>query len=68
MDKGKRKITVETSMMPYNPLDSEGAQQLAIGDRVKAKGRITRDTFEKKELEAESVTTLRDESRKPPVS
>lgn len=68
MDKGKRKITVETSMMPYNPLDSEGAQQLAIGDWVRAKGRVTRDTFEKKELEAESVTTLRDESRTPPVS
>jgi len=68
VDQGKRKITVETSMMPYNPLDSEGAQQLAIGDRVSAKGRITKDTFEKKELEAESVTTLKDESRTPPVS
>ena len=68
VDQGKRKITVETSMMPYNPLDSEGAQQLAIGDRVSAKGRITKDTFEKKELEAESVTTLKDASRTPPVS
>lgn len=60
IDSGKRRMTVEITRMPYNPLDDEGYQQVEPGDRVSASGRITEKTFEQAELVAESVVTLQD--------
>lgn len=42
----------------YNPLDSEGFQQIQVGDRVSVGGTIDYDFLEGRELVASSIVTL----------
>lgn len=46
----------------YNPMDDEGYQQIDVGDRVSVTGDIDIDTWEKRELMAETIVTLLDSS------
>ncbi len=58
VDSGKRRLTVDTSSMSYNPLDDEGYQRIEKGDRVIVAGRMNRDFWGMKELNADSVASL----------
>lgn len=58
IDTGLRKLTVEVSEMPYNPLDDEGYQKIEVGDRVSVRGLLENNFFEGRELEAQYVITL----------
>ena len=51
-------FTVDTSAMPYNPLDDEGFQKIDVGDRVSVSGTMTADFFEGRKLVASSVVEL----------
>ncbi|HEY9119237.1 MAG TPA: NirD/YgiW/YdeI family stress tolerance protein [Marinobacter sp.] len=62
IDSAQQAMKVDTTLMPYNPLDDEGYQKISEGDLVTITGNLDDDTFEKQELMAESVVTLEDES------
>ncbi len=64
IDNGNNSIKVDTILMPYNPMDDEGYQKIRVGDRVSVTGDIDTDWWEKRELMAESVVTLKDASKK----
>ncbi len=61
IDTGDRKVTVETELMNYNPLDDIGFQQIDVGDRVSATGAIDYEFFDGRVLEADTLITLSDE-------
>ena len=52
-------VRVDTSQMPRNPLDGEGAPQISVGDRVYAWGGLDLDAREKSELMASGIVALR---------
>lgn len=58
VDTGLRKVTVDTNEMLYNPLDTVGFTKLAVGDRVRVSGKVDKDYFDTKEIDAISVTEL----------
>jgi len=59
---GLEKVAVDTSAMPYNPLDDKGYQQLEVGETVQVTGRLTTELFkEGGGIKARTVTTLRRE-------
>jgi uncharacterized protein YdeI (BOF family) len=58
LNNGVRSMQIETSYLAYNPLDSEGAQQIKIGDRVYVAGKLDKNFFNESEIEATSVVTL----------
>lgn len=60
LDTGGTELTVDTSALPYNPLDDEGFQQLDVGDRVSIAAVIDMDFIGDQDLLAESVVTLSD--------
>jgi uncharacterized protein YdeI (BOF family) len=62
IDTGPREMRVDTIMMSYNPMDDEGFQKIEVGDRVSVTGDIDVDTWEKRELMAETIVTLEDSS------
>lgn len=62
IDSASQQMKVDTTFLPYNPMDDEGYQQLEKGDFVTVTGNTEYDTFEKQELMAESVVTLDDDS------
>ncbi|SFR55202.1 OB fold (BOF) protein [Marinobacter gudaonensis] len=62
IDSGVQEMTVDTALMPYDPMDDEGFQQLEVGDLVSVTGDIEDDTFEESELLADTVVTLEDDS------
>jgi hypothetical protein len=55
---GDRLMRVDTSEMPYDPLDDEGYLKINEGDRVKVIGQISVTLFEGRQLEADSVIKL----------
>lgn len=57
-DIGKRNIKIDTSTMPYNPMDDKGYQKIKKGDYLKVSGKMNYDLFEKNELMADSIITL----------
>lgn len=61
IDTGLKKITVDTDNMIYNPVDKTGYQQIDKGDYVAVIGHMDYDFWEKRELKADSVTTLLDD-------
>lgn len=61
IDSGKRALTVDTTSMPYNPLDDEGYQRIDKGERVSVNGSIDRGFHQDRRIEAETVVTLRDD-------
>ena len=58
MDTGVRRLTVDTTEMPYNPLDEIGYQQIDEGDYVRVSGDMGRDFWGNRELVADSIITL----------
>jgi len=62
IDSGLREMTVDTVGLGYNPLDDEGYQKVEVGDRVSVTGDMDYDWWEGRELMAETVITLSDES------
>ena len=58
IDTGARQLTVDTTGMPYNPLDDEGYQKIRKGSRVSVSGRLEDTLFSKRQLDATSVLTL----------
>lgn len=58
LDKGTAELTVHVDEMPYNPLDDEGYQQLAVGDIVSVSGQVDVELFEGRVFAADTVTTL----------
>ncbi|TGN41107.1 NirD/YgiW/YdeI family stress tolerance protein [Marinobacter confluentis] len=62
IDSGAQEMTIDTALMPYDPTDNEGYQQIEKGDLVTVTGDIEYDTFEKTEVMADTVVTLDDES------
>ena len=55
---GPLAIRVDTSLLADNPLDSEGLQQIKVGDRVFAWGDIDFDAAEGAELKARGLISL----------
>lgn len=58
IDTGVSELTVDTSAMLYDPLDSEGFQTIEAGDRVSIEGDIDSDFIGNNDLVAESIITL----------
>jgi hypothetical protein len=57
LDTDKRKVTVTTNSMYYNPLDKVGYQRIEVGDRVTVGGQMKDGFFSDRKLEADSVIT-----------
>lgn len=55
---GGKTVRVDTDTMSYNPLDTEGLQQVRPGDLVYVSGKMEEGFFEADEIKANSVTTL----------
>ena len=51
-------IDVDTSGMPYNPLDAEGAQIVTVGDHVSVTGELDDALFDDAEMTADSLMVL----------
>lgn len=62
IDSGIQEMTVDTALMPYDPMDNEGYQRIEVGDLISVTGDLEDDTFELSELIADTVVTLQDES------
>lgn len=62
IDSGVQEMTVDTALMPYDPMDDEGFQQIEVGDLVSVTGDVEDDTFETSEILADTVVTLEDDS------
>lgn len=58
VDTGTRKVTVDTKELIFNPLDKEGYTKLSVGDRVHVSGKVDKDYFDTKEVDAKFVTEL----------
>jgi uncharacterized protein YdeI (BOF family) len=58
VDTGTGALSVDTSSMPYNPLDKEGYQRVEKGDRVSVVGALNPGFFSEREIEADAVMTL----------
>ncbi|MCF7838526.1 MAG: hypothetical protein K9N49_07830 [Candidatus Marinimicrobia bacterium] len=60
IDTGTRTLKVDTSTMGYNPMDDLGYQQIDKGDLVSVTGGMDYDTWEQKELMADTIVVLGD--------
>ncbi|MFW5815309.1 MAG: DUF5666 domain-containing protein [Wenzhouxiangella sp.] len=60
IDTGEMELSVDTSALPYDPLDDEGFQQIDVGDRVSIDAVIDADFIGDQDLLAQSVVTLSD--------
>ena len=60
IDTGVRALTVDTSTMPYNPVDDIGYQRVEEGDYVSVSGNMDYSFWTGRELLADSVVTLID--------
>ena len=61
---GSGTLRVDTSSMPYNPLDKQGYQQVEEGDRVSVVGALTPGFFSEREIKADAVMTLSQDKAK----
>ena len=64
VDTGSGTLRVDTSSMPYNPLDKEGYQQVEKGDRVSVIGALTPGFFSERQIKADAVMTLSQDKAK----
>lgn len=62
LNTGYNMVRVETAYLDYNPLDEEGFQQVETGDRIYVSGTLDDNFFNKNEIDANSIITLKDES------
>lgn len=56
---GYQTFRVDTSQMAYNPLDDEGYQKIRASDRVRVAGEIDDPFFDRREIEASYIVTLK---------
>ena len=56
---GARKIIVNTSMMPYNPMNKKNLGSITVGDKLKVYGNIEDKLFSKDELDASWIVILK---------
>lgn len=61
IDTEKRKLTVDTSEMAYNPVDKKGYQTIDRGDYVVVSGDLRGDFWDSRRLMADKVITLYDD-------
>jgi uncharacterized protein YdeI (BOF family) len=64
LDTGVRDVTIETAHLGYNPLDTQGYQQVHIGDTIYVTGVLDHSFFDNSEIEAKSITTLSPDTSK----
>ncbi|MCB1671925.1 MAG: hypothetical protein R3F41_17460 [Gammaproteobacteria bacterium] len=57
LDTGIQDVMVDTSEMPYNPLDDIGYQQINVGDTVYVSGTIDENLFVTNEVDAYAITS-----------
>ena len=55
---GAKSLRVDTTALGDSLTDEQGLMEIEIGDRVSVGGRIDRDFFEGRELEADSVVSM----------
>ncbi len=60
LESGIRNLKVSIETLGYNPLDREGMQQVNVGDRLQVSGEFDWNLLSKDEIEASSITILRD--------
>ena len=58
VDAGLKKLRVDVSDMPFDPLDEEGYLKIDVGDRVRVSGEMDNQIFEGRELVADTVIVL----------
>ena len=58
VDAGLKKLRVDVSDMPFDPLDEEGYLKVDVGDRVRVSGEIDNKVFEGRELVADTIIVL----------
>lgn len=63
LNTGLRIITVDTTDMPYNPMDDIGFQKISKGDVVSVTGVMETDILNNRELQAVSIVTLLDRDK-----
>ena len=64
---GGRELTVDTSQMDYNPLDTIGAQKIDRLDRVSVSGELDGDVFEDGEFMAQDIMVLINKDKPGPT-
>lgn len=62
MDTGASVVEVDTIELGYNPMDSEGIQQIQVGDVIRVSGELKKAFLDNKELHATAIVTLLDAS------
>lgn len=58
IDTGDRKIAVNTAELDHDPLSESGFQHIEVGDFVRASGDLTSQSFDEREIMAETVISL----------
>ena len=61
IDTGKKKLTINTSSMPYDPLDKKGYQAIRKGDYLSVTGTMSEAFMDKGELVADHIVVLQKE-------
>lgn len=60
VDFAAARVQVDTSLMPFNPMDDKGFLEIEVGDRVKVAGEIDRSFVEAHEILADTIVELQD--------
>lgn len=58
VDEGLRTVKVDVDAMPYNPLDDQGFQKVAVGDLVMISGELSESLFEDEKIEASAILKI----------
>lgn len=58
VDEGLRTVKVDVDDMPYNPLDDQGFQRVAVGDLVMISGELSESLFEDEKIEASAILKI----------
>lgn len=58
IDTGKRKVSVDTMQLGYNPLDDSGVVQIEEGDFVSVSGDLDLGVFDENEISAETIVSF----------
>jgi len=58
LDLGQSEVTVDTTELPYNPVDKVGFPQVQTGDMIQASGNLIASFFQEGVVEAEALTMI----------
>jgi hypothetical protein len=59
LNTGAQSVVVDTKSLDYNPMDDEGYQVIRVGDFLSVTGKYDKGVFEKDEIAAERIITLK---------